>query len=325
MRQRRRPRQRLGVGQPALLGLERLVLAGLRARPPRSRRDRTAARRARGSAPARGCAARRGCARRSASRAYDGRVLAEQRRTRRRRTGRAPRAARRAQQAVLVGLAVHGDELRRSTSASSAGRDRRRRRRRRGSVPARQDRARRMTTSSSIGSAGAPRARPARPRRPADADGRLDAEPVGTAADEARVGAITAQQPERRHDHRLACAGLARDDGEALGPSSSSASSMTPSEDNLISCHTGYAPEDGEPAGHRRHAPARSVVAPRHRASRSPAGRTCGRAGRRTAPGAAGRGGRTSRPAGPRHGRRAAARTSGGRRTTALPTSAPPG
>src|SRR5690606_19801630 len=45
-------------------------------------------------------------------------------------------------------------------------------------------------------------------------DGGLDPRTVGPATHEGEVGALPAQQAERRDDHRLARAGLAGDDGE---------------------------------------------------------------------------------------------------------------
>ena len=99
-----------------------------------------------------------------------------------------------------------------------------------------------------------------------------------------RTGPVSArppkQQPEPGHDHRLAGAGLAGDDGQARRRARSTASSMTPSPRMRISSSTAREPTRRPRVGSGRAAPARAPAGRTCATSRSVNGARCSRASR---------------------------------------------
>ena len=209
--------QGVGEAEPGLLRGQRGVLPGLRGRPPRSRRGRTAAGRPRGPGRARSRRPRRARARWP--------------RSRRRQLGVRARAARRVASPPNRSRASRWARGRSSrcwsdwpcTATSGLGhvgqrRDRaRRRRRRRPATGPRLDTLRASTTRSSSTSPPASSTAAANARQVADPDHALDPGRPGAGADGAAVGAAAEQQPEGGHHHGLAGAGLTGDRRSARG------------------------------------------------------------------------------------------------------------
>ena len=205
--------QRLGMGQPALLGLELVVLP----RPRLDRRDlvESVLQQVELAGPLLGVVAELVEPALHRTQAREGRPVLRHHVTQRLAGERVEGLTLRrgAEQTVLVGLPVHRHELvgdlgqQRGRHGGSAGE--------RPGPTLRRQRTRQhhdaVVEASAglgdrVGDAGAVGHR----------DARLHARPVVAGADEAEVGAVAPQQAERGDDHRLAGTGLTGDDGESL-------------------------------------------------------------------------------------------------------------